>query len=769
MRLTVQQLSEAFDASNLPRPDAASAQRILKCAEDCGLHDIDDITLKIETLSYNNQWQDGDMFTEAAFEKIKQRFRAAFEEKQATKVPLSQQLLQMKQQQRQQETTKASSVTQAPSTPSSRRSTNSRVMRTPLQRKSPSTRRFAARTNAGTSVLSNVGANLGSFDLSKHATLEPTDLDRQLSSVSVLPPPPTRLERIQKIDALHGRNTALTDDVEVLREDQELLDPALTGAGSSHAFTQCNGHRNILSDESDVRNDDENSGNLWMWQLVGVRAAAASQRVRLLKRHLAPKVSKTARCDFAFDEDDVEAEAEEAGTKEEASANVPQEESSQKHEESVDARRVFSPLQRRYDSLVAVCGRVAVEGDDDLAPLNSHSVLLAADTEERARTDRAGNEAQAFVKIDMSGVKSNVRLFPGQTIAVEGVSPHSRQTFRAKRILTDASLPRFAFSVQHADTLNQINQQQQNAKRPTTIMTAAGPFFFKDAVDGGIVYAESPFEALAQEAGRRRPDVLILSGPFLTMAMAERANGDPDRLLESMLEAFLTTVRKAQVGESADTLAQTHVVLLPAQSDVAHSVPVFPQPAFAPSLGQALRTCRVPVTLAANPCQLLLGSGVTVCASSLDALSLMRRHTLLHQSTSSASASSDQSTDQMDRQQLLCECMLEQQSVLPLQESFAPSSRHAGVSFAAARAHLCDLSHTPDLLLTPSLAEAFAKRTRYDCVAVNPSFLVKSGVASARYAWITVHPASDAAKTLPDGRVVTPSVAARTRVDLVRI
>ena len=189
----------------------------------------------------------------------------------------------------------------------------------------------------------------------------------------------------------------------------------------------------------------------------------------------------------------------------------------------------------------------------------------------------------ARVNVDLSSLTSNgasYSLFPGQIVAVEGINSSGRKMV-AQRICEGAARPSLRTSVDalmkyHHGPADHAGQDGKALK----IMAMSGPYTTSDSLD----YAPL-LDALTQ-VQQDRPDVVIMTGPFVDMRQPSISSGsillefeDGGGKMNVTTEAlFVNKVAAAieSLYEEAPMLC-TQFVLVPSLDDAVSEF-VYPQP-----------------------------------------------------------------------------------------------------------------------------------------------------------------------------------------------
>lgn len=385
---------------------------------------------------------------------------------------------------------------------------------------------------------------------------------------------------------------------------------------------------------------------------------------------------------------------------------------------------------------VVVVGRVRCEAAS--GRINAASVLI----DSRGRTAR----------VDLGGV-GTYSVFPGQMVALLGVNATGR-TFAAERLLRAPLLP--PFSARPADA---ARANRGLAGRPLSVCVAAGPFTLSGSMDF------TPLSDLLQTVQRRKPDVLLLMGPFVDREHDLVARGKLPRTHAQHLREVLQQVA------SRTRHLPTRVLVMPSTRDAGHHS-CLPQPPLS-AAGVALPPR---MTLLPNPAVVRVND-VSIAACSEDVLFALNQSEAGARAKPAATAGGGR--QQPPRLTVLAQHIVEQASFAPV----FPPPDGAAVADRGAHGEAVRLPFTPDILVTPSRLKGFADRVAGDTVFVNPGRLAKAG-SGGTYAALTVHPLRedqiDRLEARAEGggddddaesvvMVENTRPAARTRVDVVRI
>ena len=225
-------------------------------------------------------------------------------------------------------------------------------------------------------------------------------------------------------------------------------------------------------------------------------------------------------------------------------------------------------LASTSQELAWYCGRICCDAE---GKLNAASLLL-----EGSYRDSNGKR----VVLDVSELGS-YSLFPGQILLVEGINSSGNKVV-AKRIIDGCHKPKNTMTTKQIMEYHHSSSHQGG--EPLEIMVACGPFTTSDNLD----YA--PLLDLLRKVITRKPDVLILVGPFVDITQPLLTNGevtigDEDGRHDATYEmVFVECVVRDCIQalfNSEDEFGRIHtnIVLVPSLLDGHHEF-VFPQPPF---------------------------------------------------------------------------------------------------------------------------------------------------------------------------------------------
>ena len=420
----------------------------------------------------------------------------------------------------------------------------------------------------------------------------------------------------------------------------------------------------------------------------------------------------------------------------------------------------LQPVGIPSPELVWVCGRICCEAGE--GKINKTSVVL-----EGSNKDSNGRR----VKLDLSEL-SAYSLFPGQIVLVEGINSSGR-VMVVKRLVEGFPLespttsPERLLEYHHS----KIFQNGQALK----VIAAAGPFATSDSLE----YA--PFVDLMTKIAQDKPDVVVLTGPFVDASQPLLSNGNTiihdfdlkENATYTAASYEVVFIKKIirdglQLLFNTDPDIPTNIILIPSLYDAHHEC-VFPQPAFGdrdelktPYFDQSLGVLDVPfsqdndirkrIHLVPNPCMFRVNE-VLFGVTSNDALF----------SLSSDEVSMNLGANRLDR---LAAHLLQQHSFSPQ----FPVPQNSLVQLDLRHSRHWQMKVSPDILIVPSKLTPMV-RDVLGTLVVNPGLLTK-GVNGGTYAELNIHPISDSIlrdKLLEQVSEVKNEVCKRTYANVIKI
>ncbi len=232
---------------------------------------------------------------------------------------------------------------------------------------------------------------------------------------------------------------------------------------------------------------------------------------------------------------------------------------------------LIQPLSNSSQELAWFCGRICCDAE---GKLNAASLLL-----EGSYRDSKGKR----VTLDVSELGA-YSFFPGQIVLVQGINSSGNKIV-AKQVVDGCSKPKP--SISSKQMIEYHHSALYQGGEPLEIMVACGPFTTSDNLE----YA--PMLDLLRKVLARKPDVLILVGPFVDITQANLANGgislSGDDSVEETHEATYEMVFVEKIvrdcihalfnSEEQFGTIHTHILLVPSLLDGHHEF-VFPQPPF---------------------------------------------------------------------------------------------------------------------------------------------------------------------------------------------
>lgn len=307
-----------------------------------------------------------------------------------------------------------------------------------------------------------------------------------------------------------------------------------------------------------------------------------------------------------------------------------------------------NPAAQSTAEIVAV-GRIAC--DQPNGKLNAASVVL-----ETSRRMGAG------LRVPLKFEGTPCDLFPGKIVALRGTNV-SGEYFSVTEVLPMPQLPPPASTPTELDIHNDRLTGPNGEAKPLSMLLASGPY----TTDADLSFA--PLHELLHKAADQKPDVLILTGPFLDLEHPLIASGDlephlpPDAKIEPD-RATLNDVFRLLITQPLQKLLQTAstmtIILVPSMRDAVSKHVSWPQDRFAKSalgLPKQVHVVTNPILLSINE--------IIVGISTQDVLSELRRENV-YQGAKSGQAFAD---DVLAR---LTSAVIEQRHFFPV---FPPQAR----------------------------------------------------------------------------------------------
>ncbi|EDW59063.1 DNA polymerase alpha subunit B [Drosophila virilis] len=336
------------------------------------------------------------------------------------------------------------------------------------------------------------------------------------------------------------------------------------------------------------------------------------------------------------------------------------------------------PQDRHTLDALHVLHAVGMIHSDDDGPLDAHSALLAVlNTDEKC------------LALNFSQIKS-ASIFPGQVVLAKGFIPRG-DTFVVEEIYTDRKL-----------TL----PPPLKVDRDVQFVVAAGPYTHST----DLFY--EPLHELLKYLKEHRPDVLLLTGPFVDAE--HKLVGDLAETFDSFFEKMISGIMDV-VGSS------TTVLLVSCQKD-AMAPAVYPTPSL------ALRKTYPNLHMLPDPSLVDL-DGVTLGVTSTDVLD----HLLSHEFAANAG----------ERMHRAINHLFNQGSFYPI---CPPADENMSYDSQLAQKY-AQLKQLPNVLILPSDQRHFIRLVN-DCLVINPGRL--SDNKGGTFARFLVTPTAPTASSKPN-------------------
>ncbi|KAJ3128480.1 DNA-directed DNA polymerase alpha subunit pol12 [Nowakowskiella sp. JEL0407] len=425
---------------------------------------------------------------------------------------------------------------------------------------------------------------------------------------------------------------------------------------------------------------------------------------------------------------------------------------------------------------IYVVGRICNESDDDVR-MNPESIMLQCSPEN-------GNGVR--IKLDLEAYmreNDTFALFPGQIVAIQGMSPTGKCLFVSKIFYPPYPDPQTTSLQQLVEFYPSYGNA--NAK-PLNIFVAAGPYTLEDSLK------YEPFEDFVLNVEKEHPDVVILLGPFIDSRHPMIDSGKfppedqvnpsylPEDLFKNQISTRVERIRKCRNGT-------TRCILIPSTRDIVSEWMTIPQPPIGTGMTEDATQFRKtqcglysqqflskqvelsnPVLLFSNPVQFLVNE-VVFAASNCDVLRYLGNKEMAKQAQAvSMQSQQPVGSGVMDRMQRLYHYVLEQRSFYPL----FPGVKEQGGGIDVERMGAIELQAAPDILICVSTLKSGVKVVN-GCVCINPGSLAK-GRSGGTFARLILHPLElteliRQLKIDEEDVDVPHQVSARCRVEIERL
>lgn len=418
----------------------------------------------------------------------------------------------------------------------------------------------------------------------------------------------------------------------------------------------------------------------------------------------------------------------------------------------------LQPLGHASQENVWVCGRICC--DTAQGKINKKSIHLEGSRREGGRR----------ILLNLDEITS-YSLFPGQIVLVEGISSTGRE-MTAKRLITDVkpikpiTTPKQLLEYHHTKTYQ--------AGGPLSVIVAAGPFTTVDNLE------YKALDDLLLLVLDKKPDVLILIGPFIDSSQPLLAKGDSKIMIgdtETIASYEMLFISKIVANGlnvlfdeelGGDANIPTNVIMIPSLLD-AHHENVFPQPPYGDRdmidtsfYAEQLGVLNVPFSNDKDPRKRVhLLPNPSMFSVNETVFGVTSNDVLLSMSSEEISNSTDG-----NRLGRLAGHLIAQQSFAP---QFPPADK------CLAQMDFRQMKHwqmrvAPDILITPSKLAPLCKDVNGTLV-INPGTITKNS-SGGTYAELNIHPMEE--KMIRDAIIdnvtaLEHSTSSRTLASIARI
>ncbi|GAA5988797.1 hypothetical protein JCM11641_004856 [Rhodosporidiobolus odoratus] len=321
-------------------------------------------------------------------------------------------------------------------------------------------------------------------------------------------------------------------------------------------------------------------------------------------------------------------------------------------------------------------------------------------------------------------------MFPGCIVGLKGQNGGGK-LFAVKEVLMMPPLDATYTSPSELLSHQYGSDPKELDGNPMSILVAAGPY----TVDSDLEY--EPLQALIELAQGEKPDVIILTGPFVDTAHPLIQRGEIDEFPPALFRSRISSKLAALISSSP----RTAVILIPNGRDLISNHSAFPQAPFVkePELGLPKG-----VRLLPNPCQFSINE-IVFGVGSVDALWALKSQEFFRKCADAEAASAGEEPDSQAKDVMarVGRHLLRQRSFYPVFPSPPPSKMLDQLNLDITHYDLVKMGKEggPDIVITPSVQKHFT-RIVDSTVILNPSFLSKSSApaSAGTFARLTIHP-----------------------------
>ncbi|GAA5861838.1 hypothetical protein JCM8547_008571 [Rhodosporidiobolus lusitaniae] len=362
-------------------------------------------------------------------------------------------------------------------------------------------------------------------------------------------------------------------------------------------------------------------------------------------------------------------------------------------------------------------------------------------------------------------------MFPGCVVGLKGMNGGGK-LFAVKEVLMMPPLDATYTSPSELLAHQYGSDPKELDGNPMSVLIASGPY----TVESDLEY--EPLQALVEQAKRERPDVVVLTGPFIDASHPLIVRGEIDDFPPALFRSRISSKLASLVHASP----RTAVILIPNGRDLVSNHAAFPQAPLTkdPELGLPKG-----VRLLPNPCQFSINEVVFGIAS-VDVLWALKSQEFFRKCADAEPLKEGEVEDPgaKDVMARVGRGLLRQRSFYPLFPSPPPSKMLDPLNLDITHYDLVRMGKEggPDIVIAPSIQKHFT-RVVDSTIILNPSFLSKpSAPASAgTFARLTIHPMDKASleELMESGNAdvggggaddpVEHRVWERCRVDVVKV